>query len=52
MTDQNKQPLQMTFDRCAPGAFAFSTEKQALSFIQENGGVLRRLPELAKEVQQ
>ena len=52
MTDQNKQPLQMTFDRCAPGAFAFSSEQQARSFIQENGGIIRRLPELAKEVQQ
>ncbi|HWR14858.1 MAG TPA: hypothetical protein VN577_08520 [Terriglobales bacterium] len=52
MTDESKQPLQMTFDRCAPGAFAFTSEQQARSFVQENGGVIRRLPELAKEVQQ
>ena len=52
MTDQNKQSLQMTFDRCAPGAFAFSSEQQARNFIQENGGIIRRLPELAKEGQQ
>jgi hypothetical protein len=52
MTDETKQSLQMAFDRCAPGAFAFSSEQQARSFIQENGGVIRRLPELAKEVQQ
>ena len=52
MTDETKQSLQMTFDRCAPGAFAFASEQQARSFVQENGGVIRRLPELAKEVQQ
>ena len=51
MTDETKQPMQMTFDRCAPGAFAFSSEQQARNFVQENGGVIRRLPELVKEVQ-
>jgi ribosomal protein L24E len=52
MTDQDKQPLQTTFDRCAPGTFAFSSEQKARNFVQENGGIIRRLPELAKEVQQ
>lgn len=52
MTDQTKHSMQMTFDRCAPGAFAFSSEPQARSFAQENGGVIRRLPDLAREAQQ
>lgn len=52
MTDESKQPMQMAFDRCAPGAFAFASEQQARSFVQQNGGTIRRLAELEKEVQQ
>lgn len=52
MTDETKHLIQESFDRCAPGAFAFSSEQQARSFVQANGGMLRRLPELEKEVQQ
>ena len=46
--DQMKRPEPLAFDRCAPGTFAFARQEDALGFIDHNGGVLRRLPEMLR----
>jgi hypothetical protein len=49
--DETKRPQQLTFDRCSPGSFAFAHREDAQVFAQQNGGVIRRLPEMLGEVQ-
>ena len=41
--------MQMEYDRCAPGAFAFTKRADADRFVAENGGVARTLDELLQE---
>ena len=50
--DESKHAEQLAFDRCSPGTFAFSDRKAAESFVAQNGGVLRSLPEVLEEAQQ
>ena len=45
--DENKGTQQLRFDRCAPGAYAFANRADAEAFVAENGGVIRRLAEMA-----
>ncbi len=49
--DVTKHAEQLAFDRCSPGTFAFRERKAAEAFVEQNGGVLRRLPELLAEAQ-
>jgi len=47
--DVTKHAQQLAFDRCSPGTFAFRERKSAAAFVEQNGGILRRLPELLAE---
>lgn len=38
------------FDRCAPSLLAFAREDQARAFVSQNGGSLKRLEDLLREV--
>ena len=49
--DESKHAEHLAFDRCSPGTFAFSDRKTAEAFVEQNGGVLRSLPELLAEAQ-
>ena len=49
--DESKHAEQLAFDRCSPGTFAFSQRKAAEAFVEQNGGVLRSLPEVLAEAQ-
>ncbi|HYN15961.1 MAG TPA: hypothetical protein VES66_09265 [Terriglobales bacterium] len=49
--DVTKHAEQLAFDRCSPGTFAFHDRKSAEAFVEQNGGALRRLPELLEEAQ-
>ena len=51
VTDQDKQPAQVTFDRCSPSIYAFASESAAERFAREHGGTVRRFEELAAEYQ-
>jgi len=45
-----KQMQQADFDRCSPGAFAFSTRAAADAFVAVNGGAVRTLQEMLAAV--
>ncbi len=47
--DMTKHSEQLSFDRCAPGAFAFARREDADAFVAENGGVVRRLAQMTGE---
>jgi hypothetical protein len=49
--DESKHAEPLAFDRCSPGTFAFSKRQAAQAFVEQNGGVLRSLPELLAEAQ-
>lgn len=51
MVDMTKHSEQLSFDRCAPGAFAFARREDAEAFVAQNGGVVRRVKEMTGEVQ-
>ena len=40
LTDSQKQPAAMQFDRCSPSVLAFSSRQSAENFRQEHGGRL------------
>ena len=40
LTDSQKQPASMRFDRCSPSVLAFSSQQAAEAFRQEHGGRL------------
>ena len=40
LTDSQKQPASMQFDRCSPSVLAFSSQQAAETFRQEHGGRL------------
>lgn len=40
LTDSQKQPASMQFDRCSPSVLAFSSREAAEAFRQEHGGRL------------
>ena len=40
LTDSQKQPASMQFDRCSPSVLAFSSRETAVAFRQEHGGRL------------
>ncbi len=40
LTDMEKRPAALTFDRCAPSILAFATRDAAEAFIEEHGGEL------------
>lgn len=46
LMDQTKHSMPMAFDRCSPGAYAFARREDAEQFVEENGGVIRTLPEM------
>src|ERR1017187_8540391 len=50
--DESKHMELLAFDRCSPGTSAFSDRKAAEAFVDQNGGVLRSLPEVLAEAQQ
>lgn len=50
--DEMKHSETLAFDRCSPGAFAFATKDDALSFIAQNGGQLLTLQQLLGEARQ
>jgi len=47
--DVTKHAEQLAFDRCSPGTFAFRDQKLAEAFVAQNGGIVKRLPELLAE---
>jgi len=47
--DEMKHTETLTFDRCAPGAFAFAKKEDAQAFIGQNGGQLLDLGQLLGE---
>lgn len=51
MLDETKHPHETVFDRCAPSLYAFAQESEARAFAAENGGVVRRLPDLMQEIE-
>ena len=46
ITDLEKQPAALAFDRCAPSILAFATREAAEAFIKEHGGRLLRAEDL------
>ena len=46
LTDSQKQPASMQFDRCSPSVLAFSSQQAAETFRQEHGGRLLRFSAL------
>jgi hypothetical protein len=48
--DETKHAEELSFDRCSPGTFAFRDRQAADAFVAENGGVVRDLAELLREV--
>jgi hypothetical protein len=51
LVDETKHAHERVFDRCAPSLYAFAREEQARDFAAENGGVVRRLPQVFKEIE-
>ena len=51
LLDETKHPQEPVFDRCAPSLYAFAREEDARAFAAENGGAVRRLPELLEEME-
>ena len=49
--DESKHVERLAFDRCSPGTLAFADRKAAEAFVEQNGGILRSLPELLAEAQ-
>ncbi len=49
LTDMEKQPAAITFDRCAPSILAFATRETAEAFIKEHGGELLRVQDLLEQ---
>ena len=47
--DVSKHAEQLAFDRCSPGTLAFPDRESARAFVAQNGGIVRRLPELLAE---
>lgn len=48
--NEMKHSENLAFDRCSPGTFAFARQEDAEVFVRENGGVIRRLPQLLQGV--
>jgi hypothetical protein len=48
--DETHTPYMELFDRCGPSLIAFALEREARAFIVENGGSLKRLPDLQREL--
>lgn len=48
--DETSTPFVQLFDRCEPSLLAFAEEQEARDFIAQNGGTLKRLPDLMREV--
>jgi hypothetical protein len=48
--DETKHADSISFDRCAPGAYAFASREDAVTFIRENGGVIKQLTEMMNGV--
>lgn len=48
--DETRTPLVEFFDRCEPSLVAFAGEQDARDFIAENGGTLKRLDDLMRDV--
>ncbi len=51
LTDRDKQPVQVAFDRCSPSIYAFASEAGAERFAREHGGDVRRFRDLAAAYQ-
>jgi len=51
LLDETKHAHERVFDRCAPSLYAFARAEEARAFAAENGGVLRRLPEVLTEIE-
>ena len=48
--DEARTPYVQLFDRCGPSLLAFAREDEARAFMAENGGNLKRLPDLMREM--
>ncbi|HEX9764613.1 MAG TPA: hypothetical protein VGA39_04960 [Candidatus Acidoferrales bacterium] len=51
LLDETKHAHERVFDRCAPSLYAFARDEEARAFAAENGGVVRRLPEVLREIE-
>lgn len=51
LLDETKHAHERVFDRCFPSLYAFARAEDARAFAAENGGVVRRLPEVLKEIE-
>jgi hypothetical protein len=51
LLDETKHAHERVFDRCARSLYAFARAEEARAFAAENGGVVRRLPEVRKEIE-
>ncbi len=50
LLDETKHPQARVFDRCVPSLYAFARREEAEAFAGANGGAVRRLDELLREV--
>lgn len=48
--NEMKGTQDLAFDRCSPGTFAFADKNVAVEFAGQNGGTVRSLQELMREV--
>ena len=48
--DEARTPYVQLFDRCGPSLLAFALADEARAFMAENGGSLKRLPDLMREM--
>ena len=48
--DETRTPVVELFDRCEPSLIAFSSQQEAGDFIAQNGGTLKRLDDLMREI--
>lgn len=45
-SEDERTPYVRVFDRCAPSLLAFASKQEALDFIEQHGGALKRLSDL------
>lgn len=51
LLDETKHVHERVFDRCVPSLYAFARAEEARAFAAKNGGVVRRLAEVQKELE-
>jgi len=51
LLDETKHAHERVFDRCFPSLYAFARAEEARAFAADNGGAVRRLPEVLEEIE-